>query len=295
MPYHHGLLNQPDPDPPWGRPRVPQSLISAAEEWGRNPQRPMVSPQGASIGPPQSRMSRIWDHLRHGIPRRVEEFLEPETPAGLAGLLGASVMEPAGTAIDVADFAAGLQDRDLGRMGWATGGILLPLVAGSTLRKVGGEVAEAIKKRKVWHGTDQDILDTPRLSPHDETPIDAFSVSTDFDEAQKYADNTMQRTGPGTERNPATGRVYEYEIPEDKIVDYSDFWSLVADEFGGWDKIPEGFDIAEEARRRGYVAFDMAKGLGRGEIAVIDPTALSSKLEYRPHFDWNDINWPDFQ
>ena len=139
MPYHHGLLNQPDPDRPWGRPQVPQSLLSAAEEWGRNPQRPMVSPQGASIGPPQSRMSRIWDHLRHGIPRRVEEFLEPETPAGLVGLLGASVMEPAGTAIDVADFAAGFRDRDLPRMGWAAGGAALPFVAGSTMRKVLGK------------------------------------------------------------------------------------------------------------------------------------------------------------
>ena len=144
MPYHHGLLNQPDPDRPWGRPQVPQSVISAAEEWGRNPQRPMVSPQGASIGPPQSRMSRIWDHLRHGIPRRVEEFLEPETPAGLAGLLGASVMEPAGTAIDVADFAAGFRDRDLARMGWAAGGAALPFVAGSTMRKVGQRIGERV-------------------------------------------------------------------------------------------------------------------------------------------------------
>ena len=106
----------------------------------------MVSPQGASIGPPQSRMSRIWDHLRYGIPRRVEEFLEPETPAGLAGLLGASVMEPAGTAIDVADFAAGFRDRDLPRMGWAAGGAALPFVAGSTMRKVLGRGAEAADK-----------------------------------------------------------------------------------------------------------------------------------------------------
>ena len=73
-----------------------------------NRQRAMAGEAGyASIGPPQSRISRILDHLRYGIPRRVEEFLEPETPAEMAGLLGASVMEPAGTAIDVADFAAG--------------------------------------------------------------------------------------------------------------------------------------------------------------------------------------------
>ena len=179
MPYHHGLLNQPDPDRPWGRPQVPQSVISAAEEWGRNPQRPMVSPQGASIGPPQSRMSRIWENMRYGIPRRVEEFLEPETPAGLAGLLGASVMEPAGTAIDVADFAAGFRDRDLPRMGWAAGGAALPFVAGSTMRKVLGKgvkgadglpmdeasrmgrradwLADSTVKDRVYHGTTRDI------------------------------------------------------------------------------------------------------------------------------------------
>jgi len=154
MPYHHGLLNQPDPDRPWGRPQVPQSLISAAEEWGRNPQRSMVSPQGASIGPPQSRMSRIWDHLRYGIPRRVEEFLEPETPAGLAGLLGASVMEPAGTAIDVADFAAGFRDRDLPRMGWAAGGAALPFVGAAgikgLLRGRGAKAADL--KTQKWEG-----------------------------------------------------------------------------------------------------------------------------------------------
>lgn len=145
MPLHH-------------RRPLPPGLLASAEKWGRtegqmtpperqkemNRQRAMAGEAGyASIGPPQSRMSRILDHLRYGIPRRVEEFLEPETPAGLVGLLGASVMEPAGTAIDVADFAAGWKDRDLGRMGWAAGGAAIPLVAGSTMRKVLGKGAKA--------------------------------------------------------------------------------------------------------------------------------------------------------
>ena len=145
MPYHHGLLNQPDPDRPWGRPQVPQSVISAAEEWGRNPQRPMVSPQGASIGPPQSRMSRIWDHLRHGIPRRVEEFLEPETPAEMGGLLAASVTEPAGTAIDLADLAIGFRERDIPRMLMAGGSAMLPLVSAAGIKGLLRSTQEARK------------------------------------------------------------------------------------------------------------------------------------------------------
>ena len=74
----------------------------------------------------------------------IRGLLEPETPAEFGGLIGASLIPGVGEAIDVADFAAGLQDRDLSRMGWATGGLLLPLVAGSTLRKVGQGVAKRV-------------------------------------------------------------------------------------------------------------------------------------------------------
>jgi len=154
-----GLLNQPDTDPTgWPRTRVPPSLLAAAEEWGRTEgqmttlerqqemdrQRAMAGEPGyASIGPPQSGASRILDHLRHGIPRRAREFLEPETPAEMGGLLAASVTEPAGTAIDLADFAIGFKEGDLPRMGWAAGGAALPFVAGSTMRKVLGRGAKA--------------------------------------------------------------------------------------------------------------------------------------------------------
>ena len=152
-----GLLNQPDPTG-WPRTRLPTSLLAAAEEWGRTEgqmttlerqqemdrQRAMAGEPGyASIGPPQSGASRILDHLRHGIPRRAREFLEPETPAEMGGLLAASVTEPAGTAIDLADFAIGFKEGDLPRMGWAAGGAALPFVAGSTMRKVLGKGAKA--------------------------------------------------------------------------------------------------------------------------------------------------------
>ena len=76
--------------------------------------------------------------------QRIRGLLEPETGRGTAGLLGASLVPGVGEAIDVADFAAGFQDRDPARMAWATGGLLLPFVAGSTLRKVGQRIGERV-------------------------------------------------------------------------------------------------------------------------------------------------------
>jgi len=78
-----------------------------------------------------------------GLWKDIRGLLEPETGRGTAALVGASLVPGVGEAIDVADFAAGLQDRDPARMAWATGGLLLPFVAGSTLRKVLGRGAKA--------------------------------------------------------------------------------------------------------------------------------------------------------
>ena len=79
-----------------------------------------------------------------GLWKDIRGLLEPETGRGTAGLVGASLVPGVGEAIDVADFAAGLQDRDPARMAWATGGLLLPFVAGSTLRKVGQRIGERV-------------------------------------------------------------------------------------------------------------------------------------------------------
>ena len=91
--------------------------------------------------------------------QRIRGLLEPETGRGTAGLVGASLVPGVGEAIDAADFAAGFQDRDLSRMGWAAGGLLFPFVAGSTLRKVGEGVA------KKWIDTTGDVVtgDTVRF------------------------------------------------------------------------------------------------------------------------------------
>ena len=94
-----------------------------------------------------------------GLWQSIRGALEPDTAAGMGGLLGASMVPGIGEAIDVADFAAGLQDRDPARMAWATGGLLLPFVAGSTLRKVGQGVA------KKWLNATGDVVtgDTVRF------------------------------------------------------------------------------------------------------------------------------------
>jgi hypothetical protein len=185
-----------------------RALLSSAEEWNRNEgqmtpseleqemnrQRGMAGDPGhASVGPPESRMSSIWNHLRHGIPRRVERFLEPETPAEMAGLLGASVAEPYGTAIDLADFAIGVRDRDPARMGLAAAGAVVPFAGAAgikgLLRGSGAKAADELPMDEAsrmgraesrypsvgYHGTTADIsefsgptwiTDDPRVASH---------------------------------------------------------------------------------------------------------------------------------
>ena len=98
----------------------------------------------------------------NGLWKDVRGLLEPETGRGTAGLVGASLVPGVGGAIDVADFAAGLQDRDLARMGWATAGLLLPAVAGSTLRKIvqrGGGAADEVAEAAEFIGSTNKPLD----------------------------------------------------------------------------------------------------------------------------------------
>jgi len=78
------------------------------------------------------------------VPRRINRALQPETPAETAALVGASFAPGLSEAIDGADFIAGMHDRDLARMGFASAGFLLPFVAGSTLRRVAGKARATV-------------------------------------------------------------------------------------------------------------------------------------------------------
>ena len=183
MPIHHR--------PP------PSGLLASARQWSQanaptreqemHRQRAMAGQPGyPSIGPPQSRMSRIWENLRYGIPRRTREFLEPETPAEMGGLLGASMVPGVGEAIDVADFAAGWKDRDPGRMGWAAGGLLMPLMGGASMRAL----LKRLRKKKL---PDELLSEAPTR-----TQIDEMGLSGEADYTQDFL--TRGQRPPLTEK-----------------------------------------------------------------------------------------------
>lgn len=95
-------------------------------------------------------------------------FLEPETGAGMGALLGTSMLPVAGEAIDIADIVAGIQDRDPWRIGFGGLGLLMPFVAGSTLRKLaqrGGRAADELpmdEASRMQRATDQGFdVETP--------------------------------------------------------------------------------------------------------------------------------------
>ena len=130
--YQHGGLHTPD-------------LLAAIEEWERDPQaarveahrrRAMAGERGyASIGPTPSWAERVAAQVR-SVPRRIDRVLQPETSGETAALVGASLIPGVGESIDIADIVAGARTGDLPRMGWGALGFALPLVAGSTLRKI---------------------------------------------------------------------------------------------------------------------------------------------------------------
>jgi hypothetical protein len=89
--HFYGLLNEPDPDPPWPPTRLPPSLIAAADEWSRTqaPVDPLVQqqymrqqaalggdPDHASIGATPSRASRIGQYLQHKLPRQARDAVQ---------------------------------------------------------------------------------------------------------------------------------------------------------------------------------------------------------------------------
>lgn len=69
--------------------------------------------------------------------QRIRRLLEPESGAELTGLVGASIIPGVGEAIDLADIAAGIQDRDPLRIALATAGLAIPFVTGSSLKGLG--------------------------------------------------------------------------------------------------------------------------------------------------------------
>jgi len=79
-------------------------------------------------------MANGLEGLAPNLWQKVRRLLEPESGAETVGLIGASMMPGVGEAIDIADIAAGIQDRDLGRIGLGAVGLALPFISGRTIR-----------------------------------------------------------------------------------------------------------------------------------------------------------------
>ena len=121
-------------------PRYRHGGLHTKEE---NRRRAMAGERGyASIGPTPSWAERVAAQVR-SVPRRINRALQPETAGETAALVGASMAEPLGTGIDIADIIAGARTGDIPRMGWGAAGLALPLVAGSALRKIAQRAARA--------------------------------------------------------------------------------------------------------------------------------------------------------
>ena len=121
----------------------------------------------------------------------IRGFLEPETGAGMGALLGTSMLPVAGEAIDIADIAAGIQDRDPWRIGFGGLGLLMPFVAGSTLKKVGD--AALFRRGTRTQGT---VAADPRAPPG--VPSGRMSANTwseaivDNPEARRMIDEQIE-------------------------------------------------------------------------------------------------------
>jgi len=131
-----GDATSPDPDQE-GRKRRLWQLIK------ENRRRAMAGEEGyATIGPRPSWAERVAAQVK-SVPRRINRALQPETPEGTAALVGASMVEPLGTGIDLADILAGALTGDLPRMGWGALGAAVPFASGTALKRVVGEIAES--------------------------------------------------------------------------------------------------------------------------------------------------------
>jgi hypothetical protein len=198
----------------------------AVRKWRRNTS--PLSRNRISTGVSGNKMPH---YPRHGAPRNgnggglwkgVRGLLEPETPAEMGGLIGASLLPGVGEAIDVADFAAGLQDRDLGRMGWAAGGLLLPFVAGSTLRKVG----QRIGRRAKAADEQRDLF----ALPMDEVSRMARAEEAGFDTTRRLYRGTVEqgakKATPSVEAgsgvfltdNPDVAEIFRYDREYGEVI-----------------------------------------------------------------------------
>jgi len=127
------------------------------------------------------------------------------------------MVEPLGTGIDLADIIAGARTGDLPRMGWGALGIALPLVAGSTLRRIAQRGAKAA----------------------DELPMDEASRMARA-ESQGFDVDTPQYTGFAT--GEGHGKYFRPGDPVEELAPDTWFSDIpeIADEYAHGPSSPRG-------------------------------------------------------
>lgn len=88
------------------------------------------------------------DPDERGLWSRIRRFLEPESGAETAALIGTSMVPGVGTAVDAADLAASIQDRDPLRGGIAAAGLALPFVSAAQLKAMGRGIGSFVDRFK---------------------------------------------------------------------------------------------------------------------------------------------------
>jgi len=165
--YQRGGVTSLDPGEA-KRQRLWQLMAERGDTKEENRRRAMAGEEGyATMGPRPSWAERVAAQVR-SVPRRINRALQPETAGETAGLVAASMVPGVGEGIDMADIIAGARTGDIPRMGWGAAGLALPLVAGSTLRKVAQGAARRITGPAIRIKVDGEdvIISSPQSKTH---------------------------------------------------------------------------------------------------------------------------------
>jgi len=249
--YQQGGITSLDPEEKRRR-RLWQLMAERGDTKEENRRRAMAGEEGyATIGPRPSWAERVAAQLR-SVPRRIDRALQPETAGETAGLVAASMVPGVGEGIDMADIIAGARTGDIPRMGWGVAGLALPLVAGSTLRRVAQRVAKAADELPmdeasrvaraeemefdldVYHGTPEDIKGPFRESGfapelgYGEIGSGVY-VAPNPKDVERYTTNA--RSLHPSDPNVTTGSIHPLRVRSKKLLssDSPEFKELVDD------------------------------------------------------------------
>ena len=100
--------------------------------------------------------------------RKLRRLVEPEGLGETGALVGASLVPGLDIAIDSVDLLAAIEDKDLSRALWATAGLGIPIVSGTTLKATGGALKELVGSIEFFKRKAKNIEGT--RAPHPDQP-----------------------------------------------------------------------------------------------------------------------------